>query len=982
MIAILIAAEAKTPLDRPMLKRLYDESVKRNRELGLTGYLSWKNNRFFQYLEGPENAIDEAVESIERDHGQKILRTLGLGPIDQRRFSQWDMLNISGSGMPDIRIQDLIEDVLKSTLDEVFAEPESRRLILEMLDQMSRLHKSNNSQSKVQPDSAGIDIGRKPPFVVVLGASAGGLTPLQSIVRSLKTDLDATFIVIQHFAPETESMMDMILQRVTAMQVRIASRDTLLEAGKIYVIPPGDNLEVVNGRFSLSKQQRIGRSPQYTIDIGFRSVAREYGDKAIAVVLSGTGTDGSRGARVLYEAGGVVLVQSPETCEFDGMPKACIDTGMVHQVLAPTEIAELINNLDTESLHDSLTFLPSKRADYVKDIVAMLEDKDVDFTQYKSETLFRRIERRRMLANIATSDDYLRYVKSSPEEREELRDDILITVTSFFRDADAWERLKESVLPLINSELTPGETFRVWVTACSTGEEAYSVAIVLTELLETLDKKIDFKIYATDIERRALEHASAGIYSERSLEHVNEARRDRFFERKTGGYIVSRNIRENVIFAPHNFIKNAPFTRMHLVTCRNVLIYMQPELQQIAIKMLHFALNVHGILFLGPSETLGNLQSEFYPVQREWNQYKKLRNLRLPLHLSVERFRDSAREPSSVVQPLHMKSEPEGTGLIRLSLDALSQYTGNTNLLVDASRTIMMVISDPAGLLQVHRGEPTLDVAKMVPVSLRASMTFAISRAFKELTPVAHRQLTCQPIGRTERVVDVEVIPHMPLGENGAQYALVIISDPAVRNAGNSDGQAPDIADSSQIDQLKLELEETKRALESAINELESSSDEQRSVNEQLSAANEELQSTNEELQSVNEELYTVNFEYQTKIQELSDLNHDLDNLLDSTNLGVIFLDSDLRIRRFTDVATQTVNLLPSDIGRPFVDLAHNLRYSELMNDMKRVLATGKSITREISRNDIDHLHVGIHPYRADSALAKGVLIMFRDIKG
>ena len=288
----------------------------------------------------------------------------------------------------------------------------------------------------------------------------------------------------------------------------------------------------------------------------------------------------------------------------------------------------------------------------------------------------------------------------------------------------------------------------------------------------------------------------------------------------------------------------------------------------------------------------------------------------------------------------------------------------------------MMVISDPNGLLQVHAGEPTLDLAKMIPEGLRSSLTFAIARAFTENDLVSHRQLSCKPVGREERCVDIEVQPHVAQGESEAQYALVVFS-----NTGAAASTPEDVNDETGVQQLRFELNETKNALQSAINDLESSGNEQRSINEQLSAANEELQSTNEELQSVNEELYTVNFEYQTKIHELSDLNQDLDNLLDSTHLGVIFLDSDLCIRRFTDVATQTVNLLPSDIGRPFVDLAHNLNYKGLINDMRRVLSLGKSMNREISRNDVDLLQVGIHPYRAGNGLAQGVLIMFRDTK-
>ncbi len=976
MIAIACASQTNQPFDKAMIKEFYESSLRRHRKLGLTGYLSWTKGHFFQYLEGPENAVDEALQAINNDQHQTLVKTLQLGSIKQRRFSRWDMLNISGSGVPDIRIQNLIEDVMKSSNGNVFDDSESRRIILDMLDQMSKLHQENRGRRFGAIGPQDTDSHEHPPYVVVLGASAGGMSPLQSIVRSLDQGLDAAFVVIQHFSPETETMMDMILQRDTSMKVQAAESDMPISAGNIYVIPPGQNLEIVNGIFTLNEQKRAGRGPQFPIDICFRSIAREYGDKAIAVILSGTGTDGSRGAKVVNEAGGVVLAQSTASSEFNGMPQASIDAGVVHQVLAPIDIADFLNNLSTAFLQESLALKPALRIEYVNKVVAILEDNDVDFSQYKSETLFRRIERRRVIANISTSEEYLEFLQHDEVERAELREDILITVTSFFRDADAWSKLSDAVSQQIERDLKPGETYRVWVTACATGEEVYTLGIILTELLENLNQDINFKIYATDIERKALAIASSGCYSERALEQIGKQRRDRFFTKKADGYVIDRGIRENVIFAPHNFIKNAPFTRMHLVTCRNVLIYMQPELQQVAIKMLHFALHVNGILFLGPSETLGNLQSEFYPVQREWNQYKKLRNLRLPLHLSAERLRDTSRELATAAQPMQLKDGVEVNGLLGLSLDAISRYTGNTNILVDSSRSVMTVISDPTGLLQVHRGEPTLDVVKMIPEGLRPSLTFALARAFKDLTDVTHRQIACSPIGKDQRDIDIEVFPHTPDNSAATQYALVVLSHSKSRPASTDEQPA---ADENQVEELRFELNETKKALQSAINDLETLDDEQRSINEQLSAANEELQSTNEELQSVNEELYTVNFEYQTKIHELSDLNQDLDNLLDSTNLGVIFLDSDLCIRRFTEVATKTLNLLPADIGRPFVDLAHKLNYKGLTDDMRRVLSIGKSINREITRADADSLNVGIHPYRANSGLAQGVLVMFRE---
>lgn len=981
MKAIAYASEALVSFDQDQIDELCERASNNNRESGITGYLSFKNKRFFQYLEGPENAVNEIYKEIANDQRHNIQRTIDLGVIVTRRFARWHMLNNSGRDSSEIRIQDLIDDVMKSYSHNKADDWDSGRLIQEMLDQVCKFY--DESKFKNQSDSKK-ETWHLPPYVVVLGASAGGLLPLQTIVRGIKPKLNAVFIIVQHLSPKTVTLMDTILQRDTSMGVCTARNGVKLKAGNIFVIPSGENLEISDGKFSLSKQQRVDHVPQFPIDICFRSVAREYGDRAIAVVLSGTGSDGARGAKLLQEAGGLVIAQSPETTEFDGMPKSCIDTGLVHQILAPVEISEFLNNLSNDYPDDSLVLWPAQKSEYISKVIKLLENSQIDFAHYKDETLFRRIERRRMLTNIATREEFVTLLRSSESERDELRDDILITVTNFFRDVEAWKILTQSILPILTTVAESDETFRVWVSACSTGEEAYTVAILLTELVETLDKPVKFKIYATDIERNALDRASNGCYSDKSIEHVSEERLHRFFVKRSDGYAVSRQIREKVIFAPHNFVKNAPFTRMHLVTCRNVLIYMRPELQQLALKMLHFSLNVNGILFLGPSETLGGLQSEFYPVQRQWNQFKKLRNLSLPLHLSSDQVNqttlDKSLDAPAIVQPMQLKNEAKANGLVGLSLDALARHSANTNVLVDSTRTVLMVLSDPSGLLQVNFGKPSLDIAKMVPESIKAPLTFAFNRAFTEHDSITHRRLTCTPAGQAERQVDLQVVPHVVSGEKEAKHALIIITDSSSHDH-TSNLDSDDAANDAVMRSMRTELAETKEALQAAINDLETSSNRQRSVNEQLSAANEELQSTNEELQSVNEELYTVNFEYQTKIHELSDLNQDLDNLLDSTNLGVIFLDTDLCIRRYTDVATQTVNLLPSDIGRPFVDLAHNLRYKDLIGDMRRVLSMGKTISREISRNDVDHLQIGIHPYRAGDGVAHGVLIMFRDIK-
>ena len=958
----------KTPYD-VIVSEHYESRIEKLRSSGITGYLSCNKNALFQYLEGPENAVNDLISDIETNAHTSAMHILKLGNIESRRFNSFQLLSVSESHLPDIRIQDLIEDVMVSSSSAVFDEVESRRILIDMVDQLSGRRESHASTDLM--DSTAND-QTAPPYIVVLGASAGGMAPLQSIVKMLKPELNAAFIVVQHFSPKTETVMDMILQRDTELNVHTAKNGEMIKAGNIYVIPPGNNLGVEKGAITLQEQSRLGRGPQFPLDICFRSVAREYGDRAIAVVLSGTGSDGSRGCKIVHESGGVVLSQSVESSEFDGMPQSTIDTGIVHQILAPIDIAEFLNSLGSDYLLSVSMPRPDDRMRYISTVVDIIESDEIDFSQYKDETLFRRIERRRVICGISSTEQYIKHLQDDELERANLRDDILITVTSFFRDPDAWEKLGRSIERQIEKDLKSGDTYRVWVTACATGQEVYTLAMLLVELLENQPKNINFKIYATDIERKALAFASSGVYAERAMDSVSEERIARFFTKKSEGFTISREIRENVIFAPHNFIKNTPFTRMHLVTCRNVLIYMQPDLQQLAIKMLHFALNVNGMLLLGPSETLGSLQSEFYPIHREWNLFKKLRNLRLPLHLSAQRLREGPKLVTDHSELAQRKPAANDNQLVEWSLDAMAQSTGNTNILVDESRSVLTVISDPGGLLQVSQGEPTLDIVKMVPEALRSTLSFALSRAFKEHTRVVQRRIACVPSGQLQKLIDIEIVPSTQ--DNSMLNALVILSivqqDQSVSSQATSETGL-------EADGLRDELIETKNALRAAINDLESRDDEQNSVNEQLSAANEELQSTNEELQSVNEELYTVNFEYQTKIHELSDLNQDLDNLLNSTKLGVIFLDSDLRIRRYTDVATNTVNILPSDVGRPFSDLAQSLHYADLNQDMKRVLSTGTSISRDIGQ-DGSLLNIGIHPYKAGGGLAQGVLLMFR----
>ena len=976
MFSILYVSDELIPFDERSLRELAVASAACNRRHGITGCLRWKNGRFVQYFEGEEAAVRSLMERIAVDARHRVVRTLELESIETRLFPHWDVGFLRPRDAGEVRVQDLVENITRSMRGPAFSDADVERMLVPMLRVISKSAEGvSSADALVAGERTGATSVEDNMTIVGIGASAGGLQPLQEFFRTVAADLDAAFVVIQHFSPNVETFMGTILQRETRMPVHVAGEGMLLEARSVYVIPPGKNLELMHGAFRLSAQKRETAGPQYPVDIFFRSMAKEYGAATIAIVLSGTGTDGSRGVSRVREAGGVVLTQSIESAEFDGMPASSIESGVVQQSLKPFQIAEHVERLVHEGLSPDAQLDEETRQAYVDRVVALMDTSEVDFAHYRVETLFRRVERRRVLLGIASFERYIEHFAESEEERRRLRDDLLITVTSFFRDPLAWEALAEEVIPPLVEPMEDGQTFRAWVAACATGEEAYTLAIVLTETLEQLGRDIDFKIYATDIERRALDQASSGRYGENAVARVHATRLERFFERTGEGYTIDRSLRENVIFAPHNFVQDAPFTKMHLVSCRNVLIYMQPELQQQALKMVHFSLNVDGALFLGMSETLGAMQNEFFPMRREFNLYKKLRDFRIPLHLSANK----PLRTSALLSPAAGQGRERGSldGANAVSLALLAEHVGKTLLLVDENRQTQLVIADPLAILEVRPGAPSSDVIDVMPPGIGPSLTIAIQSAAREDTLIRHGGLQCKPDVPASRTVDLEVRPQPRVEDGAPRRLLVLVGESAVPALDESPS---DKGAGDEASRLREELDQTRRALQRAIHELDSSDEHQQAINERLTAANEELQSTNEELQSVNEELYTVNFEYQSKIHELSDLNHDLDNLLDSTNLGVIYLDTDLRIRRFTDASTRVVNLLATDIGRPFKDLSHGLGVDGLDDRLRHVLALGVSSAHRIPAADgVPGAQMGIHPYRTGSEITQGVLITFSD---
>ena len=478
-------------------------------------------------------------------------------------------------------------------------------------------------------------------FVVGIGASAGGLRALEEYFENMPSDSNAAFVVVQHLSPDYKSLMSELLKRHTNMAVQQVTEQIALAPNTVFLIPPGQNLVLENERLHLIPQERgQGRHPNFPIDYFFQSLAKEISENTIAIILSGTGSDGSRGIQEVSETGGIVLVQDPKTAEFDGMPQSAISTDIVDLVLSPSKLAQVTYQFVTSpkelraSSNHQHNLLVSNQIKQIVDIVKRYQD--IDFTYYKPSSLTRRIERRCLIAGYRDLDDYIHRLETSEDERAALRNDLLITVTHFFRDVEAWNFLKESILPTLIDKASSKQTLRVWITACATGEEAYSMAILLRELLDQQEPVIEVKIFATDIDQAALNRASAGIFPASIIEEVNDERLQRFFiSRDDGRFEISHSIREMIIFASHNLAKDAGFTHMDLVTCRNVLIYMQPELQNQVLCNLHFALEAQGILFLGESETLGPLEEEFKAFDSKWKIYQKLRDVKLPCSLSA-----------------------------------------------------------------------------------------------------------------------------------------------------------------------------------------------------------------------------------------------------------------------------------------------------------------------------------------------------------
>lgn len=807
-------------------------------------------------------------------------------------------------------------------------------------------------------------------IIVGIGASAGGLEALERLFKALPDRTGMAFVVVQHLSPDFKSLMDELLARHTGMPIHRAENGMPVEPDTVYLMPPRKEMIVSGGRLLLTD-----KSPQrdlsLPIDHFFRSLAQDAGERAVAIVLSGTGSDGSRGIREIHAAGGLVLVQRPDSAQFDGMPRSAQDTGVADLLLAPEDMpAELAQHATRAFRGDGLA--ADAELDGTGSIFRLLRDEHgIDFSYYKPSTVGRRIERRQALAQLPKLDDYVERLHDDPAERNALYRDLLIGVTRFFRDPEAFDQLERTVLPEIFLRRNGDDELRIWVAGCATGEEAYSLAILLDERMRLLSRRLTVKIFASDAHRSSLEVASAGIYHDEQLTDVSPARLERYFTRRSDGWHVAPELRQMIVFTVHDVIKDAPFTRLDMISCRNLLIYFQQPVQKRVLSLFHFALRTGGVVFLGPSEGPGELADEFEDVDARWKIFRKRRDVRLPSDL---RLPVRLAPPGRSVAAPRPGSPEQVLGRV---YEALLQRHLPDGVLIDERRRLVHAFGDASRFLAIPRGRSTSDLLDLVRPELRVPLAGALQRATKDGAPIAHPPIRVDTGDGPVRV-RVTVEPVLDRQAHATHFYVAIAETEHVAAAATPE-MALEEDSGALLSSLEAELNVTRENLQATVEELETSNEELQASNEELVASNEELQSTNEELHSVNQELYTVNAEYQKKIQELTELTADIDGLLRSTDIGTIFLDENLCIRKFTPQIARTFDLLPQDVGRRIDSFSHNVRYPELMQSLEDVLATGEPIEREVQDQHASWFFLRILPYRARGSVT-GVVLSLIDV--
>jgi two-component system CheB/CheR fusion protein len=843
------------------------------------------------------------------------------------------------------------------------------------------------SEAAVAPSDA-TAAGREAKLPVVgIGASAGGLEALQLFLRNVPPRSGVAYVVVQHLDPQDKGAIVALLQRSSDMPVEQVHDGQRLEPDHVYVIPPARDLSLLHGVLHLLPQ-RSPRGLNLPVDFFFRSLADDRQERAVAVVLSGMGTDGTLGLRAVREKGGATFVQSLSSAKFDGMPRSALDAGL-GDVVAPAEqlparIVAYLRHATFAAPPEAVLAEDRQQSALAKVFILLRTHTGNDFSLYKRSTVLRRIERRMGIHQIDKLSAYMRYLRENPAEVELLFHELLIGVTSFFRDPPAWEQLRSQVLPALLAARPAGATIRAWVPGCSTGEEAYSLAIALREALD--DRKqgttVSIQHFATDLDAQAIEKARIGAYPANIAADVSPERLNRFFVQDDRGYRVSKEIRELVVLAPQNVVADPPFTKLDLLSCRNLLIYLGPEAQKKLIPLFHYALNPDGVLFLGSAETVGPFGSLFRPLDAKTRLYGRVE----VGHAPVEFF--SRHAPVAIAG-----GEAEGEADARVTAAShvpnlqvfaerlIAQRFAPAAVLTNDKGDIVYISGRTGKYLEPPAGRANLNVLAMAREGLRYDLSAALSAAVRHDRPVNVRGIRIGTNGGTQ-VVDLTVQRIVQPPELHG-FVMIAFSDVAPHEPP----AAPVAGRRARGGALEAELQRTQEELQSTREEMQTSQEELKSMNEELQSTNEELQSTNEELttskeemQSMNEELQTVNHELQSKVDELSRSNNDMKNLFNSTDIATLFLDGGLLVRRFTTQTSRLIKLIPGDTGRTITDMATDLDYPDLADDAREVLRTLVFVEKQVSSRSGRWFNVRILPYRTLENVIDGVVITFNEV--
>ncbi|GAE37349.1 CheR family methyltransferase [Halalkalibacter akibai] len=826
------------------------------------------------------------------------------------------------------------------------------------------------------------------PYIVGVGASAGSLEALEHLFEQVNIHSGLVYVVIQHLSPKFKSYMHELLGKKTKVGIKHIKDDMPIEIDTIYLAPPRTFINIENGKF---KVQELSNDTglTYPIDHFFSSLAKYNKEKSIAVVLSGKGNDGSSGLSYVYDTGGTVIVQTEESAKFMEMPNYAIQTGKVDHVVRPEEMASLFEqivldkkiNFSSEGKEEETNFA-------LEQICSLIQRKSgINFTSYKRNTILRRIEKRIQINQLPFTSllEYKEYLISHPEEIMKLQQDLLINVTEFFRDEQAFKIIQNEVIPvLIQQKIKQNESdIRIWVAGCSTGEEAYSLAILIREYLDLNDLHFRVKIFATDLDRDAIKKASAGQYGEQVIVGISKERLERFFQNTGYNYVVKKEIREMIIFAPHNIAKDSPFVNIDLVSCRNMLIYFQADLQQKILSMFHFALRREGYMFLGPSETIGKLTDLFQPIHPKWKIFKYLDTEKQDYSNLLRTQTIRRTEKLEGTKMYTQYPEANATKQLNPIYETLLEHFVSPCMIVNENNDIVLSGGNVQRFLRMPIGNATFNVLKMVSTNLSVAIGTALKKVREEQIDIHYDHIQVFSDQKDE-VVDLVVKPFKQKNESNTPLCIVFLNEVKKEKTKDPSYETKqyDLEKNVQqlISDLETEISYTKESLQTMIEELETSNEEYQSTNEELIAANEELQSSNEELQSVNEELVNVNVEHEKKIQELRDLNNDIDNLLISTNIATLFLDEQLNIKRFTPEVTKLINLLDVDIGRPLSHLSHNMDFDHLIEEAKDVLQSHQKKEHYIESNEGRWYRLRLHPYRTKENFIHGVVITFLDV--